>query len=187
MELRQGWKAERECTASRRSSRHDVFPLSISMTQLDASSTALSTSTPLEAPDTRQQQQQRPTTAAAIAELPSPSTLPPVSATYSPIVLPPLYLDPETYLLDERFHRSLRWRPSWFAEDDEDDDGAAMERHRVTYAVCGSLDDEAPVLVWLNGLGSFCCGAVDHDPAWRRELKSPPPPLSCNILQAVIV
>lgn len=61
------------------------------------------------------------------------------------LVLPPGYSDPEAYLLDSRFHKSLRYRPSWLADDTPD--------LRATYAVAGASDPEAPVMVWINGLG----------------------------------
>ncbi|ORY90904.1 hypothetical protein BCR35DRAFT_299538 [Leucosporidium creatinivorum] len=65
--------------------------------------------------------------------------------TPSITLLPEAYQDPEAYLLDNRFHKSLKFRPS-FVEP-------SAPAHRLTYAVAGSTDPEAATLLWLNGLG----------------------------------
>lgn len=77
---------------------------------------------------------------------PPPSSSRPFSQHLRP-GLPLGYLDPEAWLLESRFHKSLKYRPAWLESQPEVPD------LRVTYAMSGANDPEAPVLVWINGLG----------------------------------
>ncbi|GAA5876840.1 hypothetical protein JCM3774_000788 [Rhodotorula dairenensis] len=56
--------------------------------------------------------------------------------------LPAAYVDPESYLQDPAFHRTTTY---------------ALDRASgpltVSYAVAGSADSNAPVVVWINGMG----------------------------------
>jgi len=60
--------------------------------------------------------------------------------------LPAAYIDPQEYLLQARFHHSLKYQPDHLTLDDKP--------LRVTYALLGAdQNPDAPCVVWINGLG----------------------------------
>ncbi|GAA5967855.1 hypothetical protein JCM3765_001902 [Sporobolomyces pararoseus] len=78
-----------------------------------------------------------------------------MSSTSPPPPVPEAYQSQSTYLDSPKFHQSHSFNPTCLPSS-----STPASPLKVSYALCGSPDRSAPVLLWINGLGHHrlaCC------------------------------